>query len=72
MKALAWEAPVLSKLVACVKATVETIATPSAPPTCCDVLISPDASPASCSWTPARAAIDIGMKAKAMPNPTSR
>ena len=43
-------------------ATIETIATPIAPPTCCAVLISPDASPASCGSTPASAAIETGMK----------
>ena len=31
----------------CVNATDAAIATPSAPPICCDVLMSPDASPAS-------------------------
>ena len=39
--------PALSSVVVCVNATVAAIATPSAPPICCDVLISPDARPAS-------------------------
>ena len=45
------------------------IARPSAPPTCCDVLISPDARPASCGSTPLTAAIVIGTNAK--PSPTA-
>ena len=45
------------------------IARPSAPPTCCDVLISPDARPASCGATPLTAPIVIGTKAK--PSPTA-
>ena len=40
--------PLASSVFVCVNATVAAIATPSAPPICCDVLISPDASPASC------------------------
>ena len=56
----------------CVKATVAATATPRAPPICCEVLMRPDANPASCSSTPASAAIDIGMKANAMPMPMSR
>jgi hypothetical protein len=55
-----------------VNATVAAIATPSAPPICCDVLIKPDARPASRSGTPASAAIDIGMNENAIPIPTSR
>ena len=61
-----------SSVPVCVNATVAAIATPSAPPICCEVLISPDASPASCGSTPASAAIDIGMNENAMPTPTSR
>ena len=45
------------------------IARPSAPPTCCDVLISPDASPVSCGSTPDTAAIVIGTNAN--PSPTA-
>ena len=41
---------------------------PTAPPICCDVLISPDARPASACCTPASAAIEIGTKQSAMPN----
>ena len=40
---------------------------PSAPPICCDVLISPDARPASFAWTPASAAIEIGTNENPMP-----
>src|SRR4051795_1136 len=39
---------------------VERIASPSAPPICCDVLIRPDASPASLLLTPDTAAIVTG------------
>jgi hypothetical protein len=39
-------------------------AIPSAPPICCDVLISPDARSASDGCTPASAAIEIGTKEK--------
>ena len=45
---------------------------PSAPPICCDVLISPDASPASAGCTPASAAIEIGTNEKPRPTPISR
>ena len=44
------------------------IARPSAPPICCDVLIRPEARPASCGSTPATAAIVIGTNAKPRPN----
>ena len=49
-------------------ATAASIARPSAPPTCWEVLISPDARPASCGSTPATAAIVIGTNAKPSPN----
>ena len=49
-------------------AIVDSAAMPSAPPICCDVLISPEASPASAGWTPASAAIEIGTKEKPMPS----
>ena len=45
------------------------IARPSAPPTCCDVLISPEARPVSCGSTPLTAAIVIGTNAN--PSPTA-
>ena len=48
-------------------AIVESAAMPSAPPICCDVLIRPDASPASAACTPASAAIEIGTNEKPMP-----
>src|SRR3954447_9149913 len=70
--ACAGECPDVSSVFVCVNATVAAIATPSAPPICCDALISPDASPVSCGSTPATAAIDIGMNENAMPTPTSR
>ena len=66
------EWPDASSVFTCVKATVEQIATPSAPPICCEVLISPDARPASCGSTPASAAIETGMNANAIPTPTIR
>ena len=52
-----------------VVATVVARATPIAPPTCCVVLISPDATPASDGRTPVRAPIDIGTNASARPRP---
>src|SRR5664279_3965772 len=70
--ACAGESPEASSVFVCVNATVAAIATPSAPPICCDALSSPDASPASCGSTPASAAIDIGMNENAMPTPTNR
>ena len=56
----------------CVAATVDAIATPIAPPSCCEVLSNPEASPASRSTTPARPAIETGMKAKAVPAPATK
>ena len=50
-------------------AIVARIARPSAPPICCDVLISPLASPASRPDTPLTAAIVMGTNAK--PRPTA-
>ncbi len=70
--ACAGEWPDARSVPVCVNATDAAIATPSAPPICCDVLISPDASPASSGSTPASAAIDIGMNANAMPTPIIR
>ena len=52
-----------------VVAIVERIATPTAPPICCEVLISPEARPASWACTPASAAIEIGTNEK--PRPTA-
>ena len=40
---------------------------PSAPPICCDVLIRPEASPASFASTPASAAIEIATNENAIP-----
>src|SRR4051795_8625450 len=48
-------------------ATVARIARPSAPPICCDVLISPDAKPASCGSTPLTAATVLDTKARPRP-----
>ena len=45
---------------------------PSAPPICCDVLISPDARPASSGFVPASAAIEIGTNANDIPTPMIR
>src|SRR5438270_455545 len=55
-----------------VAATVEAIATPTAPPTCWAVLRMPEARPASASDTPASPAIDTGMKANAVPAPVTK
>ena len=48
-------------------ATDESTAMPSAPPICCDVLISPEARPASFASIPASAAIEIETNENAMP-----
>jgi hypothetical protein len=52
-------------------ATVARIARPSAPPTCWEVLISPEARPASCGLVPVTAAIVTGTKEKPSPNAAS-
>ena len=49
--------------------TVVRMATPSAPPICWLVLMSPEASPASRGGTPARAAIETGTNEKPSPTP---
>ena len=51
----------------CAAVTVDATATPIAPPSCCDVFNRPEARPASRSATPARAAIETGMNANAVP-----
>ena len=53
-------------------ATADSTAMPSAPPICCDVLKSPEASPASSAFTPASAAIEIGTNEKPSPTDISR
>src|SRR3984885_13717286 len=50
----------------------EAMATPMAPPSLCDVLMTPDATPASRSVTPVRAPIETGMKANATPIPATK
>jgi hypothetical protein len=52
--------PVATASVVVVTAIVERIAMPTAPPICCDVLMSPDARPASCGFVPATDAIVTG------------
>src|SRR3712207_8828794 len=52
-----------------VVATVIRSATPSAPPICWLVLMSPEARPASRSPTPASAAMEIGTNEKPIPTP---
>ena len=56
----------------CEVAIVESAAMPSAPPICCEVLIRPEASPASAGFTPASAAIEIGTNENPMPTPMIR
>ncbi len=48
-------------------ATAARTASPSAPPTCCEVLISPDARPASSGLMPVTAAIVVGTNARPSP-----
>src|SRR6266508_4959696 len=50
---------------------VQTCALPISP-ICCDVLIRPEASPASAGTTPASAAIEIGTNEKPRPTAISR
>ena len=64
--------PERAALSVCETATEERIAIPSAPPICCDVLISPEARPASFASIPARAAIEIETNANGIPIPTIR
>ena len=52
--------PASSRLWVRLLATVARIASPSAPPTCWEVLISPEARPASCGLVPVTAAIVTG------------
>ena len=56
----------------CDVAIVDSAAMPSAPPICCEVLIRPDASPASEGVTPASAAIEIGTNENPIPTPMIR
>ena len=51
-----------------VLAIVASTASPSAPPICCDVLMSPDARPESSGEMPLTAAIVTGTNAKPRPN----
>ena len=64
--------PSVARVVAWLAATVDVTATPIAPPSCCDVLSRPEASPASRSATPASPAIEIGMNANAVPAPATK
>src|SRR4051812_46746235 len=66
------DAPEWTSVLKCVAATVEATATPIAAPICCEVLSNPEASPDSLSATPASAAIETGMKAKAVPAPATK
>src|SRR6202790_2677123 len=52
-------------------AIVARIASPSAPPSCCEVLIRPAASPASCGLVPMNAAIVTDTNANPNPTPAS-
>jgi hypothetical protein len=54
---------VANQVLKWVAVIVDAIAMPIAPPSCWDVLSSPDASPPSCLATPARPAIEMGTKA---------
>src|SRR3954454_2332874 len=65
------EPPAIASLVREV-AIVDSAAIPSAPPICCDVLIKPDARPASAGRMPASAAMEIGTNEKPRPTATSR
>src|SRR5262245_42637289 len=48
------------------------IAIPTAPPICCEVLMRPDARPASCGFVPATAAIVTDTYANGIPSPMIR
>ena len=64
VRACGWEVPSLTRFSVRVVDTVVRIATPSAPPICWLVLMSPDARPASWGGTPASAAIETGTNEK--------
>ena len=53
-------------------ATADSAAMPSAPPICWEVLIRPEARPASEGLTPASAAIEIGTNENPMPTAMTR
>src|SRR5260370_15379166 len=65
-----WPSP--SRVLKWVAATVDAIAMPIAPPSCWEGLSSPEASPASCLATPARPALEMGPKPKAVPAPRTK
>jgi len=65
-------APSRLRTFTCAAVIVDAIAPPIAPPSCCEVLSRPEARPASRSATPARAAIETGMKANAVPSPVTK
>ena len=71
VRASAWSPPAASTSVVREIATVETTATPSAAPIWKVVLLSPEASPAWCSGTPARAAIETVTNVSPTPGPQS-
>ena len=64
--------PVATASFVVVTAIVERIAMPTAPPICCDVLMRPDARPASCGFVPATAAIVTATNANGIPRPMMR
>src|SRR6185503_6777227 len=64
--------PAFVASVVCATATEERTAIPSAPPICCDVLIRPDATPASSAGTPASAAIEMETNENAIPTAVTR
>ncbi len=63
--------PAWSSAVVRPAAMLEAIAIPIATPSCCEAFKIPDAMPACSSWTPASAAIEIGMNANAVPAPAT-
>ena len=65
-------APLRTESSDCDVAIVESAAMPSAPPICWEVLIRPEASPASDAFTPASAAIEIGTNENPIPTPMIR
>ena len=66
----AWAKPIAPRLAAVrLVAMLERIATPSAPPICCEVLNSPEARPASCGAMLVVAIRVIGTKTNPSPKP---
>src|SRR3954447_6474645 len=72
VRATAFWLPATSLSVVVVVAIADSAAMPNAPPTCWEVLISPEARPACDGFTPASAAIEIGTNENPIPTAITR